>query len=218
MPEGTAAVPLIMEHPNYFDVRRFRKEAPGRFIGYPITTDRVGTICSRLLPQCQRVLDVGAGRWPFLPELKARGFAGIFKTMDIDVSLPFDFYSMEEIAENFDAILLRDVIEHLPRPQFYSYLEKIHTLLNPKGLLVITTPNTWAPSWVFSDYTHISPWAPADLYAVLSCYGFRPVEITRAVWPSKFLALKRLYWSIHSRFYDIDFADTCIAIAQKPSR
>jgi SAM-dependent methyltransferase len=136
--------------------------------------------------------------------------------MDIERSRSFDYYSISEITETFDAIIMREVIEHLPRPVLYEYLQRIETILEPGGTLVVTTPNPWALSWVFADYTHISPWPPADLYGVLRWYGFSSVEIYRIVWPSRALWLKRAYWAVHSRFYDIDFAGSYLALASKP--
>lgn len=199
--------------PDYFAVRRFRSEVPQKFLGYPLISDRDGWICRRLLPASRRVLEIGAGDRPFEAELRGRGFAGTFKTMDIDRSRRFDYYSIEEVSEPFDAVVMREVIEHLPRTVFYSYLERISAVLRPGGHLVITTPNPWAVTWILADYTHVSAWAPADLYGVLRCYGFSPVEICRIIWPSRFLLLKRAYWAIHSRLYDIDFAGSYVAIA-----
>ncbi len=203
------------EEPDYFAIRRFQKEVPQKFLEYPLVSDRDDFICKRLLPHSMRVLEIGAGDRPFENELRSRGFMGMCKTMDVHNDHNFDYHSIGEIDESFDAIIMREVIEHIPRPVFYTYLKKIFAILNPGGLLVITTPNPWAVSWVFADYTHISPWPPADLYGVLRWYGFKPVEIHRIIWPSRFLYLKRFYWAIHSRFYDIDFAGSYIAMATK---
>lgn len=205
-----------MVEPNYFEIRRYRKEVTQKFLEYPLTSDRDGFLCSRLIASCNKILEIGAGDRPFLEDLASHGYTGTFKTMDVDRGVDFDYYSLEDVNEPFDGVILREVIEHLPRPEFYAYLDKIASLLTPGGLLVMTTPNPWCPGWVFADYTHISPWPPADLYAVLRSKGFHPVEIWRVVWPSRILWLKRIYWAIHSRFYDIDFAGSYIAVAKKP--
>jgi SAM-dependent methyltransferase len=201
--------------PDYFGVRRFRREVPQKFLGYPLTTDPDGWICDRLLPQTNRVLEVGAGECPFLPKLQARNFNGVFKTMDIDRSQRFDYYSLDDVEGVFDAVIMREVIEHLPRPIFYAYLKKILAIIDPGGVLVITTPNPWAGGWYFCDYTHVSPWPPGDLYSILRWFGFSRVELCRTIWPSRYLWLKRLYWGVHSRFYDIDFAGGYVAVATK---
>jgi SAM-dependent methyltransferase len=205
-----------MVEPDYFVVRRYRKEAPQKFFGYPLICDRDMWICRNLVQSSNRILEIGSGDRPFEAQLRANGFRGLVRTMDVDRSMLFDYYSVDDVNETFDAVIMREVIEHLPRPVLYSYLRKITEILIPGGMLVITTPNPWAPSWVLSDYTHISPWSPADLYGVLRWIGFRRVEIYRIIWPSKFLWLKRIYWAIHSRFYDFDFAGSYLALATKP--
>jgi SAM-dependent methyltransferase len=50
--------------------------------------------------------------------------------------------SIEEFESEtgFDAVLLLDVIEHLGQP--LRVLHRIHTLLNPEGLIVVCTPNS----------------------------------------------------------------------------
>lgn len=205
-----------MKEPDYFEVRRYRRQDAKRFDLYPLTSDRNGTICERILPHSRRVLDVGSGDNPFLPSLKKNGFDGVYRTMDVSASVPCDYYSLDQVDGTFDAVLMLDVIEHLTRPDFYAYTRKILELLAPGGWLIITTPNPWSGTWVYADYTHISPWTPADLAAVLRCYGFEQPEITRLIFPSKYLFIKRLYWAVHSRFYDIDFAGNYLAAARKP--
>jgi hypothetical protein len=208
-----------MNEPDYFEIRRLRSEAPKKFLGYPLVSDRDGWIAQRVVDRAMTVLEIGAGDRTFEPELRARGFTGTFKTMDVNRGLSVDYYTVEEIKERFDAIIMREVIEHCPRSLFYSYVYKSLSILTPGGLLAMTTPNPWAASWfIASDYTHVSPWPPADLYAVLRWYGFQPVEIYRVIWPSKFQFLKRLYWALHSRMYDIDFAGSYIAVATKPAK
>jgi SAM-dependent methyltransferase len=206
----------VMREPRYWEVRRFRAEVTQKFLEYPLTTDRDGLICSRILPVHRDVLEIGAGERPFVEELKVRGFEGTFKTMDPDPRLPVDYHSIDEVRGAFDAVVMREVIEHVPREQCFVYLERIFELLRPGGMFAITTPNPWSPGWALADYTHVAPWPPADLYAVLRCQGFFPVEIHRVIWPSRFLWLKRLYWSVHSRLYDIDYAGSYVALARKP--
>jgi SAM-dependent methyltransferase len=204
-----------MESPSYFDVRRYRQEVPDSFLAYPLISERDALIARRLSAR-QRILEIGAGDRPLLPLLTQ--FQGVYRTMDVDRSTHFDYYSIEEINESFDAVLMREVVEHLPRPLFYSYLQRISEILVGGGILVLTTPNTWSPGWMLSDYTHVSAWPLRDMYGILRCYGFKPVEIYRIIWPSRWLWLKRTYWAIHSRFYPIDFAGSYLAIGTKPAR
>ncbi len=199
--------------PDYFAIRRFRAEVPLRPFWFPTTTDRDGWIASRV-KHASSILEVGAGERPFVLHLP--GFAGTFRTMDVSPLVSVDYRSLDGIEERFDAVVMREVIEHLPRPLFYDYLDRITgALLKPDGVLAITTPNPWCPPWFLGDYTHVSHWPPADLYGLLRYYGFGKVEIARIIWPSRLLFLKRLYWAMHSRFYDLDFAGSYIAFASR---
>jgi SAM-dependent methyltransferase len=198
--------------PDYFSVRTFRNETSISPFKYPLTSDRDGWLGARL-GSARQVLEIGAGDRPFLPELQKFGFSGAFRTIDVG-SVSSDFRSLSEIHEQFDTVIMREVVEHLPRDLFYAYLERLRSgLLVPGGRFALTTPNTWAPHWVLADYTHISPWPPHDMYAILRYFGFAKVEIVRVVWPSRLLLIKRLYWKIHSRFYDMDYAGSYIALA-----
>ncbi len=205
-------MPSPTHHPNYFAVRESRAKTGMHFRSFPVTADRDGLIC-RHIPQNARVLEIGAGDRPFLPELQRRGFTGRFYTMDIDRRQRHDFYSVSEISGFYDAVIMREVAEHLERPLFYEYLEKIAEVLSPAGILALTTPNPWCPGWMWADYTHISPWPPADMIGILGEFGFG-ATIYRVIWPSRWLWLKRLYWAVHSRFYDVDFAGSYVAIGR----
>jgi hypothetical protein len=199
-----------IHHPNYFAVRESRARTGMHFTSFPLTPDRDGWIC-RHVPPNARVLEIGAGERPFLPELQRRGFVGTFRTMDIDRDQRHDFYSISDISGVYDVVIMREVAEHLERHVFYEYLAKISCVLASRGILALTTPNPWCPGWMWVDYTHISPWPPADMIGILSDFGF-DTSIHRVIWPSRWLWLKRLYWAVHSRCYDLDFAGSYVAI------
>ena len=196
--------------PSYLDIRRFRSEVPHNFSEYPTVVGRDKLIAQRL-GQCHSVLEIGSGDRPFF----SGAVPHTYRLMDVDRSLSIDFYSIEEVCGTYDAVLMREVVEHLPRELFYRYLEKIFSILNWGGALILTTPNTWSPGWMLSDYSHVSPWPMHDMYGVLRCHGFSSVEIYRILWPSRALWLKRLYWAVHSKFYALDHAGSYVAVATK---
>ena len=211
--EQTSVERQATNSPDYWAIRRYRLEISTDPFSYPLTNDRDGWIASRVA-SCGRVLEIGAGERPFLPDLVRAGFGGTFRTMDVG-NVACDFQSLAEIEEEYHAVLMREVVEHLPREVFYQYVNEIVSrLLKPGGALIITTPNPWSPQSVWArDFTHISPWPPHDLYAILRYFGFSKVEIVRVIWPSRALWLKRLYWAMHSKFYDLDFAGAYLALA-----
>jgi len=54
-----------------------------------------------------------------------------------------DFLSME-FDRRFDGISMHQVLEHVKDP--WSFVEKIHSLLNPGGVFFVATPNIWSLS------------------------------------------------------------------------
>jgi hypothetical protein len=164
-------MPSPIHHPNYFAVRESRAKTGVHFRSFPVTADRDGLMC-RQVPFDARVLEIGAGDRPFLPELQQRGFAGSFRTMDVDRKQRHDFYSISEVSGAYDAVIMREVAEHLERPLFYEYLERISESLSPGGVLALSTPNPWCPGWMWADCTHVPPCPPADMLAILGQFGF----------------------------------------------
>jgi SAM-dependent methyltransferase len=68
---------------------------------------------------------------------KDKSFKGKYKKGDITEGLPYS-------ANEFDCIILGEVIEHVPNPDFV--LHEIHRTLKKNGVLIISTPNlvSWA--------------------------------------------------------------------------
>ena len=67
-------------------------------------------ICEILQGEGGHVLDVGGGD-RFAEELCQKG--SVYKSMDVDRSRFHDYYTLNDIRENFDLVLLLDIIEHL---------------------------------------------------------------------------------------------------------
>lgn len=96
-----------------------------------------------------RLLDVGCGPGTFLAVARERGWKAL--GMDINAAsvarcreLGLDahagpFPHAELAGQTFDAVVLNDVIEHLPDPR--QALGQIHELLAPGGVLFISTPD-----------------------------------------------------------------------------
>ena len=97
----------------------------------------------------------------------------------------------EELAaagERFDAVLNMEVVEHVPDPQ--DYLTACGQLLNPGGLMVCSTLNRSAKSYLLAivGAEHVMRWLPKgthewskfitpdELFAMLSAAGLKPVD------------------------------------------
>ncbi|MED1783271.1 class I SAM-dependent methyltransferase [Brevibacillus fortis] len=117
-------------------------------------TARFPGICQTLkqiqyLAPGDRLLEVGVGAGEFAAVAKEM----LFDVNGLDIRLPYanavsnmlnipvhtcDFQDFET-SENFDIIIMGDVIEHILDP--IQALRKAHSLLNEKGVLWISTPN-----------------------------------------------------------------------------
>ena len=99
------------------------------------------------------VLDVGCntgrGGAAFKMTAPAAAIDGIDIVPERLKSLPADLYRatylgvLEEVefAAKYDAVLMGEVIEHVPYPMLEKFLADAKSLLNPGGKLLLTTPN-----------------------------------------------------------------------------
>jgi 2-polyprenyl-3-methyl-5-hydroxy-6-metoxy-1,4-benzoquinol methylase len=79
----------------------------------------------------------------------------------------------------FDAVLMGDVIEHLPDPR--QALVQVRALLKPGGMLLISTPDIagWAGRALqVKPEEHIYYFSPRTMKAMLEQAGYEVVEIT----------------------------------------
>jgi 2-polyprenyl-3-methyl-5-hydroxy-6-metoxy-1,4-benzoquinol methylase len=143
-----------------------------------------------------RVLDVGCGPGFFLEaalemgydafgldpsdyivqraqdELGQRIYKGTLETVDFD-------------PQSFDLIVAFDTFEHIYHPLLW--LETVHRLLKPEGVLAITTPNPESllsrlsgKGWVsFKIPEHVFYWSPKTIQVALE-KNFQLLEILRA--------------------------------------
>jgi len=100
----------------------------------------------------------------------AKKYLGISNSYAIDFihdDLPFN--------KSFDVITSFDVIEHIHPLEIQEFVKKIHGLLKPDGVVIITTPNILSlqnrvrimlgknPLFFVWDKTHITPLTMTDL-------------------------------------------------------
>ena len=91
-------------------------------------------------------------------------------------------------GERFDAVLNMEVVEHVPDPR--EYLAACGSLLNPGGLMVCSTLNRNAKSYLMAivGAEHVMRWLPKgthewskfitpdEMFAMLEAAGLRPVD------------------------------------------
>ncbi len=164
----------------------------------------------------QTLLDVGAFNRGLENKLKRLRPAMVYKSMDIDRTMPHDYYSLDDIEESFHVIVMAEVIEHLRFEDGVEMLERLHGLLKPEGKLIVTTPNIHHPNMWMRDAQHITPYRFDVLGGALMLAGFSLKTIYR-LYNDQFLRrLVRLYLMapLH-RWLDVDFAGTILAVAVK---
>jgi SAM-dependent methyltransferase len=154
-----------------------------------------------------RLLDVGAGERGMEGKIVKKHDGVIYKSMDIDCRLRHDYYSLDEIDEQFDLVLLLDVIEHLQLEEGMRMLKRINDLLVNEGKLIISIPNIFNQSRSWLDSTHKVAYSYEELGGILLSLGFDVLEIYRTYsdsFPKYFLRLT-LFYPLH-RILNVDFA------------
>jgi len=134
----------------------------------------------REIKTAKRILDIGCG---------VGDFGRLKPTADIDVFGVDCDISALKIAENyekvelvdlensnlpyengfFDAILAKDILEHIYRP--WLLVKEMHRVLNINGIAIVNVPMP-KPNIVWDDYTHIRGFTKASLKTLFEDYGF----------------------------------------------
>jgi 2-polyprenyl-3-methyl-5-hydroxy-6-metoxy-1,4-benzoquinol methylase len=164
--------------------------------------EEVLAVLRRHLPAPARVADLGAGTGAWAARMKALGHEVVAVERDADA---YRFSGAELVVADlnepfsaklrgpFAALTAIEVIEHLENPR--AFLRECHALLEPRGLLVVTTPNIEnVPARLqylatgnlrmfgrdprFSDPTHITPIHTQMFERMLRDTGFTLVEHT----------------------------------------
>jgi SAM-dependent methyltransferase len=124
-----------------------------------------------------RVADIGAGDAPYRELFEHTDYV----TVDWEASPHEGAHEASVIAsaddiplpsESFDAVMLTQVLEHVPRPA--EVLRELHRLLRPEGRLFLTAPLVWEEHEAPHDYYRYTRYGLAHL---LSEAGFAEVDV-----------------------------------------
>lgn len=130
-------------------------------------------ICSlEMIKKGTRVLDLGAGDQYLKPEFEKKQMT--YKGLDIE-DLDLEKDKIESEDGSYNLVVSYSVIEHLYDPQ--NFLSEIMRVLKPGGAVLIETPN-WHYSYktFYNDFTHVRPYCPESLRALLQANGFDSVH------------------------------------------
>lgn len=180
---------------------------------------RPSRLVKTLIRPGMRILDVGASDRRMERGIKKIYPDVIYKSMDVDRGLPHDYYTLDGINEQFDLIILFEVIEHLELEKGMEMLGRLRELLAVGGYLVISTPNIFNPSRFWFDATHKVAYSYEELGGILLGQGFKVLNIYRtfnASFPKYFLRLT-LFYPLH-RILNVDFAKSIVVEAQKSGK
>lgn len=185
------------------------------------------------------ILDIGCGTGAFLETMKHAGWDTLGLEPDekarqkaIDRSLSvYPSEHLFNINKTFDVITMWHVLEHVH--DLHAYLEKIHSLLEPDGVLLVAVPNytsrdqlAYQQFWAAYDVPrHLYHFSPSSMQQLMSKYGFQLMK-TLPMWFDSFYVsmlsekyrngkvnyLSAFLHGIQSNFYAIMDSSKCSSI------
>lgn len=143
-----------------------------------------------------KVLDIGAGTGLFLSGLKKRGWdtdgtepsanARAFAKNKFGISLKKqDFLEIKYSKEQYDLVVLNNVLEHLPKPK--ETLKKVNKILKKNGHLLLAIPNIeglgaslFGKYWYGVDVPrHLFQFSPKTIKRLLDESGFNVLKTSQ---------------------------------------
>ena len=165
----------------------------------------------------KRLLDVGAGARVWKDELARLGVTPAYESADTETRYAHEHDDFLAVEGAYDAILMFELLEHLPMELGLNFLQHAADLLEPGGVLVITTPNPAHPtSFQATDFTHVRPWPAHDLFALCTLAGLSEVDAHRILHAD---AKRRPFVSVQKRLAHLlgfDAADHLLLFARRP--
>lgn len=138
------------------------------------------------LKRGMRVLDIGSGSGGFYEILQREGCKFEYVGLDLDPTIvnfanshfnvrSFKNQKFEDHRprKKYDLIVAFEVLEHVDNPG--EFVERIHQMLNPRGVFIGTTPFPFRKN-VVSDATHISVLHPLNWERLFLNAGFKKVS------------------------------------------
>jgi 2-polyprenyl-3-methyl-5-hydroxy-6-metoxy-1,4-benzoquinol methylase len=138
-----------------------------------------------------RVLDFGCGRGAFIDFVRQSGKICEMLGVDNDeIALKAaesrgytTFRSLDEVSGKFDLVAMLEVAEDLSPSGLSCALDKIHGLLKPGGIIVLSSPNPrciFQAMYFWDTATHVRPYSRDLLTQQLRSRGFEIIYSTGA--------------------------------------
>ena len=177
---------------------------------------RPSWLLEKLLRPGMRILDVGASDKRMQKRIKEIYPDISYKSMDVDRTISHDYYSLDEIDEQFDLIILFEVIEHLDLEQGVKMLGRLRELLADEGKLIISTPNIFHPNRFWTTATHKTAYSYEELAGIVLSQGLEVLGLYRTFHASflKYFFRRTFFYPLH-RILNVDFAKSIVVLAGK---
>ncbi len=140
-----------------------------------------------------KIVDLGCGMGDFIYWLTTKGYSN---TLGIDISMELitkgrklkitnleckDIFSfLKDKANEFDLVIMRDVIEHFDKEETYELISNLYKALTQSGSVIIQTPNGQSPfvgKILFGDFTHYQAFTDSSINQLFSSIGFKNINI-----------------------------------------
>jgi 2-polyprenyl-3-methyl-5-hydroxy-6-metoxy-1,4-benzoquinol methylase len=179
----------------------------------------------RFLPvdRSAKVIDVGCGNGTLVYALQKVGYT---HAMGIDVSRElvdqakrFGVTNVRQLSvwdlttsnDQYDMIILRDVIEHFGKEEIISLMNDLHRILAPAGRVLIHVPNAESPFFGrirYGDFTHDIAFCQRSLAQLFNISGFvhhefysDPPSVTGLRTFFRFVLWKHIEWLFRVLLY-----------------
>ena len=141
----------------------------------------------------------------------------LYKSLDIDPSYSHDYTSMDEVKEEFNMVLLFELIEHLDRETGRKMVARIFDILKPGGRVILTTPNIYTPGQYWKDVSHLTPYHYEELGGLFLSQRFESIDLFRYFNAPFLQYVTKVYlFSPVFRFLGIDFTKSILLMARRP--
>jgi 2-polyprenyl-3-methyl-5-hydroxy-6-metoxy-1,4-benzoquinol methylase len=186
---------------------------------FPVWDQHFGSLIPRALDA--RILDVGCGRGGLVYWLSERGYhnaEGIdVSTEQVDTARRAGVTAVQQAdlrshlgghARCYDALILRDVVEHFTREQIIEILELCRAALRPGGVVIMQVPNAESPFFGrirYGDFTHELAFTQASLAQLFNVIGFEDLRVypTEPVVRGLRSLGRNALWSMVKAFYRV---------------
>lgn len=207
---------MSIDWQNLYQERRATAKQFGEIWDLPIES-RYHRVVAKYGGKGFSVLEVGAGDRSFEKKLQDYWGEVTYRSCDIDPTYTHDFGHIDEVTGEYDLICAFELIEHLTLIDAQRMVVRMHNLLKPGGIAILTTPNVYYPPAFLRDATHITPLCYDELGGLLRLAGFELRAMYRLYHDSVFKKLIRRYLMYPVfRTIGIDFARQIIVVAEKP--